>query len=76
MCHFNFYEKKKNVEPTFDVEIDLPVLFVTQLLGIAFGFLVLIFLLSRGDYELVHHFVVFVLEDVTVEGISRLGIRA
>jgi heterodisulfide reductase subunit B len=37
MCHFNLDAKQKNIESTFDVKIDLPVLYFTQLMGIAFG---------------------------------------
>ncbi len=37
LCHFNLDAKQKNIESAFDVEIDLPVLYFTQLMGIAFG---------------------------------------
>jgi len=37
MCHFNLDAKQKNIESAFDIKIDLPVLFFTQLMGIAFG---------------------------------------
>jgi heterodisulfide reductase subunit B len=37
MCHFNLDAKQKEVESHFDVEIGIPVLCVTQLIGLAFG---------------------------------------
>ncbi len=37
MCHFNLDAKQKNIESTFDTEINLPVLYFTQLVGIALG---------------------------------------
>lgn len=37
MCHFNLDAKQKSIESAFDINIDLPVLYFTQLMGIAFG---------------------------------------
>jgi len=37
MCHFNLDAKQKTIESTFDIQIDMPVLYFTQLMGIAFG---------------------------------------
>lgn len=37
MCHFNLDAMQKDVESTFDVDINLPVLYITQVIGIAFG---------------------------------------
>jgi len=37
MCHFNLDAKQKEVENHFDIQIGLPVLYVTQLMGLAFG---------------------------------------
>ncbi|HKZ94155.1 MAG TPA: CoB--CoM heterodisulfide reductase iron-sulfur subunit B family protein [Candidatus Bathyarchaeia archaeon] len=37
MCHFNLDAKQRDVEKHFDVEIELPVLYITQLVGLAFG---------------------------------------
>jgi len=37
MCHFNLDAKQRDIEKHFDVKIGLPVLYVTQLMGLAFG---------------------------------------
>jgi len=37
MCHFNLDAKQKAVENRFDLKIDMPILYFTQLMGIAFG---------------------------------------
>jgi heterodisulfide reductase subunit B len=37
LCHFNLDAKQKDIESKFDIEIDLPVLHFTQLMGLAFG---------------------------------------
>ncbi|MFQ6081376.1 MAG: CoB--CoM heterodisulfide reductase iron-sulfur subunit B family protein [Candidatus Bathyarchaeia archaeon] len=37
MCHFNLDVKQRDIESTFDVKIDLPILYFTQLVGVAFG---------------------------------------
>jgi len=37
MCHFNLDAKQRDIEKHFDVKIGLPVLYVTQLVGLAFG---------------------------------------
>ena len=37
LCHFNLDAKQKNIESRFDVKIELPVLYFTQLIGLAFG---------------------------------------
>lgn len=37
LCHFNLDAKQEDIESAFDVEIDLPILYFTQLVGIAFG---------------------------------------
>jgi len=37
MCHFNLDAKQKDIESHFDVEIGIPVLYITQLIGLAFG---------------------------------------
>lgn len=37
MCHFNLDAKQKDIESSFGIEIGLPVLYVTQLIGLAFG---------------------------------------
>ena len=37
MCHFNLDTRQKNIESHFDIKIDLPVLYFTQLIGLAFG---------------------------------------
>lgn len=37
MCHFNLDMKQRDIESTFDVKIDLPILYFTQLMGVAFG---------------------------------------
>ncbi len=37
MCHFNLDAKQKDVESHFDIDIGLPVLYITQLMGLAFG---------------------------------------
>jgi heterodisulfide reductase subunit B len=37
MCHFNLDARQKDIESTFDVNLDLPVLYITQLIGMAFG---------------------------------------
>jgi len=37
MCHFNLDAKQKDIESHFDIEINLPILYVTQLIGLAFG---------------------------------------
>jgi len=37
MCHFNLDAKQKDVESRFKVDIGLPVLYITQLMGLAFG---------------------------------------
>jgi heterodisulfide reductase subunit B len=37
MCHFNLDAKQKDIESQFDLKIDMPILYITQLMGIAFG---------------------------------------
>lgn len=37
MCHLNLDARQKDIESTFDTKIDLPILYFTQLAGIAFG---------------------------------------
>jgi len=37
MCHFNLDAKQKDIEDRFDVEIGISVLYITQLIGLAFG---------------------------------------
>ena len=37
MCHLNLDARQKDIESHFDVKIDLPVLYFTQLIGLAFG---------------------------------------
>jgi len=37
MCHFNLDAKQKDIESYFDIKIDLPILYVTQLIGLGFG---------------------------------------
>jgi heterodisulfide reductase subunit B len=37
MCHFNLDAKQKDIESQFDLKIDMPILYITQLIGIAFG---------------------------------------
>jgi len=37
MCHFNLDAKQKDIESHFKIDIGLPVLYVTQLMGLAFG---------------------------------------
>jgi heterodisulfide reductase subunit B len=37
MCHLNLDARQKDIEVHFDVKIDLPVLYFTQLMGLAFG---------------------------------------
>lgn len=37
LCHFNLDAKQKDIEAKFDLEIDLPILHFTQLIGLAFG---------------------------------------
>jgi heterodisulfide reductase subunit B len=37
MCHFNLDAKQKDAEDRFDLKIDIPILYFTQLMGIAFG---------------------------------------
>jgi heterodisulfide reductase subunit B len=38
MCHFNLDAKQKDIESHYGSKIDLPILYFTQLIGIAFGF--------------------------------------
>jgi len=37
LCHFNMDAKQRSIESTFDVKIDMPIVFFTQLMGVAFG---------------------------------------
>jgi len=37
MCHFNLDAKQADVEDRFDLNIDMPILYFTQLMGLAFG---------------------------------------
>lgn len=37
LCHFNLDAKQKDIESRFDIKINLPVLYFTQLIGLAFG---------------------------------------
>jgi len=37
MCHFNLDAKQKDIETHFDIDIGIPVLYITQLVGLAFG---------------------------------------
>ncbi len=37
LCHFNLDVRQKDVESRFNVKIDLPILHLTQLIGLAFG---------------------------------------
>jgi len=36
MCHFNLDAKQKDIESHFNIKIDLPILYITQLIGLAF----------------------------------------
>jgi heterodisulfide reductase subunit B len=37
MCHFNLDAKQRDIESRFGVRIGLPILYITQLIGLAFG---------------------------------------
>lgn len=37
MCHFNLDAKQKDIESHFHIDIGIPVLYITQLIGLAFG---------------------------------------
>lgn len=37
MCHFNLDAKQRDIESRFDIDIGLPVLYIPQLIGLAFG---------------------------------------
>ncbi len=37
LCHLNLDARQKDIESHFDVKLDLPVLYFTQLMGMAFG---------------------------------------
>jgi len=37
MCHFNLDAKQADVEDRFDTKIEMPILYFTQLMGLAFG---------------------------------------
>jgi heterodisulfide reductase subunit B len=37
MCHFNLDARQRDIESTFHVDIDLPILYITQIIGMAFG---------------------------------------
>ena len=37
MCHFNLDAKQKDVASHFDIDLGIPVLYITQLIGLAFG---------------------------------------
>lgn len=37
LCHFNLDARQKDIEASFDIKINLPVLYFTQLIGLAFG---------------------------------------
>jgi len=37
MCHFNLDAKQKDIESHFDLDLGIPVLYITQLIGLAFG---------------------------------------
>jgi heterodisulfide reductase subunit B len=37
LCHFNLDARQKDIESRFDVDINIPVLHFTQLIGLAFG---------------------------------------
>jgi len=37
MCHFNLDAKQKDIESNFGIDLGVPVLYVTQLIGLAFG---------------------------------------
>jgi len=37
LCHFNMDAKQKTIESALDVKIDMPVVFFTQVMGLAFG---------------------------------------
>jgi hypothetical protein len=37
MCHFNLDAMQKDVESTFDIDINLPILHITQVMGLSFG---------------------------------------
>jgi len=37
LCHLNMDAKQKSIESTFDVKIGIPIVFFTQLMGVAFG---------------------------------------
>jgi heterodisulfide reductase subunit B len=37
MCHFNLDAKQQDIESFYDIKIDLPILYFTQLIGIAYG---------------------------------------
>jgi len=37
MCHFNLDARQKDIESTFHIDISLPVLHITQVIGLSFG---------------------------------------
>ncbi len=37
LCHFNLDARQRDIESEFKVKFDLPILFITQLMGMAFG---------------------------------------
>jgi len=37
LCHLNMDAKQKSIESTFDIKIGMPIVFFTQLMGMAFG---------------------------------------
>jgi len=37
MCHFNLDARQRDIESMFDIDIDLPILYITQVIGLAFG---------------------------------------
>ena len=49
-CHVNLDSRQKQIEEQFDETFDLPILYLTQLMGLAFG-------VSQKDLGLRKHFV-------------------
>ena len=54
MCHNNLDTKQDDIRASFEISRPIPVVFVTQLMGVAFG-------LSETDLKLAHSFVPFAL---------------
>ena len=56
MCHNNLDTKQKDIRARFDISRPVPVLYITQLIGLALG-------ISESDLKLDHSFVSFTLPD-------------